>query len=480
MKIATENRRVIHESIAGVMACLLFATIGSMLYRVLVAQPRVMAAATPNYSVDIAPILNKNCGSCHSSTQHKSGLVLDSYDTLMKGGRHGHVILPHDPKGSRLMQMIEGETDPQMPLESDPLPAAEITMLKSWIDAGALGPASNESASVLKTPSASEIRPEVNVVSPVTSVKFSPDGNVLAIGGYKQVRLIDAASGKLLATLAGHADSVRSIAFSPDGKLLAAAGGAPQSEGEIKIWDMQSHQLLKTMRGHKDCIYSIDWSPEGKLIASGSYDKMVKLWEVDTGRELRTLQDHIDAVFAVAFSPDGKQLASASQDRTVKIWNVATGRRLYTLSDALDGLTSIAFSASGDQVAAGGYDKTIYIWHLAEEDGRLTQALIADEESLLAMAWSPDGKTIVTASADGSIRFRDAATLNPLGVIDKQPDWVQALDISRDGKWLAAGRYDGSLSLYDAKSLKAVRAPMMVFDPRQKPAGNQAKEETGK
>jgi dipeptidyl aminopeptidase/acylaminoacyl peptidase len=480
MKIAAANRRAIHQSVAGAMACLLLPTIGSMLYRVLVAQPLVMAAATPNYSVDIAPILNKNCGSCHSSAQHKSGLVLDSYDTLMKGGRHGRVILPHDPKGSRLMQMIEGETDPQMPLESDPLPAAEIIMLKSWIDAGALGPASNESASVLKTPSASEIRPEVNVVSPVTSVKFSPDGDVLAIGGYKQVRLIDAASGKLLATLSGHADSVRSIAFSPDGKLLAAAGGAPQSVGEIKIWGVLSHRLLKTMRGHKDCIYSIAWSPDGKLIASGSYDKTVKLWDVDAGRELRTLQDHIDAVFAVEFSPDGRRLASASQDRTVKIWNVATGRRLYTLSDAVDGLTSIAFSASGDQVAAGGYDKTIYIWHLAEEDGHLTQALIADEESLLAVAWSPDGKTIVTASADGSIRFRDAATLNPLGIIDKQPDWVQALDISRDGKWLAAGRYDGSLSLYDAKSLKAVRAPMTVFDPRQQPAGNQAMEETGK
>jgi len=60
----------------------------------------------PSYSADIAPILQKNCLSCHSATTHKSGLVLDSYSTLMKGGRHGQVVTPHDSKSSRLMQML--------------------------------------------------------------------------------------------------------------------------------------------------------------------------------------------------------------------------------------------------------------------------------------------------------------------------------------------------------------------------------------
>jgi WD40 repeat protein len=474
------NRQVVRRIVALGVACTVVAALGMVFYRGLVPEPSVMAATAPSYSQDIAPILQKNCGSCHSSTQHKSGLVIESYSALMKGGRHGQVILPHNAKESRLMRMIEGEDDPQMPLDTDPLSASQIAMVKAWIEAGAEGPVPGMADAPVKASPIPDIHPEGNVLSPVTSVKFSPDGSVLAVGGYRQVRLIDPASGKLLATLSGHADSVRSIAFSPDGKLVAAAGGAPQSDGEIKIWDVPSHQLVKTMQGHKDCIYSIAWSPDGKLIASGSYDKMVKLWDVAAGKELHNLQDHIDAVFAVAFSPDGKHLASASQDRTVKIWDVATGRRLYTLSDASDGLTSIAFSSSGDQVAAGGYDKTIYIWRLAEDEGHLVQSLIADEDSLLAMIWTPDGKSIVTASSDGSIRFRDAATLDPIRVIDKQPDWVQTLAISSDGKLLAAGRYDGSLSLYDVKSYKEVRGPLMVFDPRQAPAGSQAKEVAGK
>jgi len=370
--------------------------------------------------------------------------------------------------------MLEGDTDPQMPLDSKPLAAADIAIIKSWINAGAEGPARGEATLPMAVPATPDIQPQVAVVSPVTSVRFSPDGNILAVGGYGQVRLIDPVSEKVLATLSGHANFVRSLAFSPDGKLLAAAGGAPQIGGEIKIWDVHSHQLVKTMEGHKDCIYSIAWSPDGKLIASGSYDKMVKLWDVSTGKEVLNLQDHIDAVFAVAFSPDGKRLASASQDRTVKIWNVATGQRLYTLSDALDGLTSVAFSPSGDQLAATGYDKTIYVWRLSAEDGHLIQSLIADEDSLLALVWAPDGKFIVTASSDGSIRFRDTK-LDLIGVIDRQSDWAETLAMSPDGRVLAAGRYNGTLNLYDTSTYKDASGPMIVFDPRQPHAGNENK-----
>ena len=411
----------------------------------------------PDFDKDIAPILQKNCAGCHSSSVHKGGLVVDSYDTLMKGGRHGQSVIPHDPDASRLIEMLEGKLDPQMPLNNDPLGQREIAVIRSWIGAGAPAPAPGSIALSSSHAVLPAIAPRVPAVAPVASVKFSPDGKMLAVGGYQVVGLFAMPAGQPLAQLIGHADEVRSIAFSPDGKMLAAAGGEPQRGGEIKIWDVDSHQLLRTLKGHKDCIYSVAWSPDGKLIASGSYDKSVKLWDAQTGGEVRDLQDHIDAVFAVTFSPDGKRLASASQDRTVKIWDVATGKRLYTLSDASDGLTSLAYSPGGDQLAAAGYDKTIYVWQLGAEDGHLIHSLIADEESQLSLAWSHDGKTIVTGSADRSIRFRDPA-LDLKGVADRQSDWVDAIDMSPDGKWVAAGRYDGSCSLYDAASFKEARS----------------------
>ena len=408
------------------------------------------------------------------------GLVMEDYAGLMKGGAHGAVVVAGKPDESRMILMLEGKVQPRMPFGADPLPASDIATMKAWIASGALGPAPGSAPAALAPLPIPDVKLQAAEVSPVVAVKFSPDGKVLAVGGYKEVRLVDASSGSLLATLSGHADYVRSLAFSPDGKMLAAAGGPPQRAGEIKIWDVSSivapgfspansarkggATRLKTLTGHKDCIYSVAWSPDGKLLASGSYDKMVKLWDVATGREVKNLQDHIDAVFAVAFSPDGKYLASGSQDRSVKIWNVASGERLYTLSDASDGLTSIAYSPSGKQIAAAGYNKTIYIWQVDATEGHLIHSLIADEDSILALAWTPDGKTLITSSSDGSIRFRDAATLDPLGIIAHQPDWVEALSISPDGTRLAAGRFNGTVSLFDAKSLKEVVGPWVAFE----------------
>jgi dipeptidyl aminopeptidase/acylaminoacyl peptidase len=425
---------------------------------------RVQADSTPNFTAQVAPILQKNCLACHSSAAKMGGLVMDSYDALIKGGAHGTIIVPGKPDESRMILMLEGKVTPRMPFGADPLPAADIATLKAWVEGGALGPAPGEATKALAPLPLPDIKPQVAVVSPVASLKFSPDGKLIAVGGYQVVRLIDSATGKPLALLSGHADYVRSLAFSPDGKMLAAAGGPPQRGGEIKIWDVQSKQLIKTLRGHKDCIYSVAWSPDGKLLASGSYDKMVKLWDAATGQEVKNLQDHIDAVFAVAFSPDGKHLASGSQDRSVKIWDIASGQRLYTLGDATDGLTSIAYSPSGKQIAAAGYDKSIYVWEVGASDGKLLHSLIADEDSILALAWSPDGKMLITSSSDGSIRFRDAVTLDPIQVIDHQPDWVEALAISPDGTRLAAGRFNGTLSLFDVKSFKEVFGPWVAFE----------------
>lgn len=457
------NVRAVRRAAGLAMAITAIAVFGAIVSHEIAWESPVLAASVPSYSAEIAPIFQKNCLSCHNSVQHKSGLIMESYSALLKGGKHGQSFLPHNAKGSLMVQMLEGDVDPQMPADADPLPAAQISLIKAWIDAGGEGPAETEVAPPLATPSTPNIQPEVAVVSPVTAVRFSPDGKLLAVGGQREVRIFEPASGKLLTTLTGHAGLVRSLAFSPDGKQLAAAGGLAHIGGEIKIWDVLSHQLLQTMQGHKDCIYSVAWSRDGKLIASGSYDRLVKLWDAATGKESKTLQDHIDAVFAVAFSPDGKHLASASQDRTVKIWEISSGKRLYTLSDALDGLTGLAYSPSGDQVAAAGYDKTIYVWGLQAAEGHLMESLIADEDSLLALVWSPDGKTIVTSSADGAINFRNPK-LQLIEAIDHQPDWVDALDISSDGRWLAAGRYNGTLSLYDTATYKEPTAQITAFD----------------
>jgi hypothetical protein len=102
--------------------------------------PHVMAASKPRFDEDIAPILQKNCLPCHSAAKHKSQLVIESYASLMKGGKHGNTIIPGNAAGSRLVGMLEGRIHPRMPEGADPLSAAQIAVIKDWIDAGAEGP----------------------------------------------------------------------------------------------------------------------------------------------------------------------------------------------------------------------------------------------------------------------------------------------------------------------------------------------------
>lgn len=409
--------------------------------------PAVASAAdAPSYAKEVAPIFAANCAGCHNANTKMGELRLDAYDALQQGGHSGAVIVPGKSQESRLFLRISGKVPPRMPLGGQPLSAGEMEIIQRWIDAGAIPPKPGEVAPVSQA--VPDLKPRHAVKAEIGALAWRPDGKMLALGLYKEVRLTDPQSGKVLATLAGEAQEVRALAFSRDGKFLAAAGGLPARGGEAKIWDVDSRQEVRTIRGHTDCIYATAFSPDGKLLATSSYDKLIKLWDVSTGKEVRTLKDHIDAVYAIAFTPDGKRLVSAAADRGVKVWDVASGERLYTMSEPTDGLNTIALDPTGARVAAGGLDKTIRIWSLAEKGATLVNSLIAHEDAILQILWSPDGKLLVSSSADKTIKIFKADDLTEVKTYDRQPDWVLSLAFAPDGKSFAAGRYDGSLEIY--------------------------------
>jgi WD40 repeat protein len=291
--------------------------------------------------------------------------------------------------------------------------------------------------------------------SQIYSLAWSPDGATIALGGYKETRLVDAHTKKSVATLEGSVEAVRAVAFSHDGKLLAAAGGLPARKGEVRIWNVATH-VATTISGHSDCIYAVAFSAESATIATASYDKSIKLWDVSSGKEIRTLRDHVDSIYALAFTPDGKRLVSGAADRSVKIWDVSTGTRIYTLSDPTDGVNTIALSPDGARVAAGGLDKTIRVWKLGEKEGAIENVLIAHEDSILKLAWSPDGKYLASASADRTIKLFRAADLTEVRAMTNQPDWAFGLEFSPDGKSLAAGLFNGVLEIYEVDHANVV------------------------
>lgn len=454
------NRTDLKKLGAFLFALSAFCAIGG--FRVAAQRSAKTAAkrSAVSFEREISAIFHNSCIGCHSSATRMGGLVLESYESLMKGGSHGPAIVPGKSNESRLVLMVEGRIEPRMPM-SGALKASEIAAIKSWIDAGAARPVPDAAP---EASAAAPVIPDIKPLAPVTiqanALAFRPDGAILAASGYKEVRLIELARGEMTRRLTGPSEMVRGLAYSPDGRYLAAAGGRPGEAGEVVIWDARSGEIARTLKGHGDYIYAAAFSPDGRMLATSSYDRLIKLWDVTTGAEAMTLKDHIDAVYPVAFSPDGKRIASGSADRSVKIWDAASGKRLFTLSDSTDAVYTLAFHPSGDSIAAAGADRVIRVWSLAAEGGTLLHSVTAHEDSINRIAYSPDGKWLASAGADGMVKIWDAATVREIKVLEKQSDWVQALDISADGKLLSIGTHDGSVKIYETSAWKQVMMPL--------------------
>ena len=410
---------------------------------------RSIAAAllllAPAYAGDVFQIFADHCYGCHSSDVQMGGLNLQTAEGIRKGGEHGKTVVPGNSAESRLYLMVSGKVNPQMPMAGPKLSSDDIAAIKSWIDDGAKMPEKNaesKSGSAKLPP----LAPKLPVRPAAYDLAWSPDGKLLAIAGFKEVRLIDPATNKQLAALKPAPDAVRAVAFSRDGALLAAAGGLPARSGEVDVWDVAARKIVHTLKGHSDCIYAAVFSPDGKQMATASYDKLIKIWDVATEKEIRTLKDHIDAIYAVAITPDGKRLVSGAADRTVKIWDIASGERLYTLSDAQDGINTVALDPTGKYVAGGGLDKTIRIWSLGDKSGALVNSLIAHEDAILKLAWSADGKLLASSSADRTVKIFTIPELNEVASYP-QSDWAYGLQFSPGGRDLAIGRWDGSLAV---------------------------------
>ena len=251
-----------------------------------------------------------------------------------------------------------------------------------------------------------------------------------------------------------HFDRAFAVAFRSDGKL-ASAGGQVNQSGEIKLWDARTGRLLKTLRGHGNAITALAFHPEKPLLASSSYDQTVKLWNLETGQEVATLRGHTKGVAHIAFSHKGDRLASASHDGTVRVWDYervpgdpAANVRVYIHNAEVN---AVAFHPDSVFLAAGDSNRTIKIWNLASE--QLERTLTGHEGKVLSLAYSNDGKTLVSGGGPtlqrGEVHFweDDGATHH---VRDGLAGRILSVSISRDDKIAAAGS-DGILRIWNKK-----------------------------
>ena len=216
----------------------------------------------PDYVRDIVPLLTKYCTGCHNADDHEGKMSLESFADVQKGREHGAVLVPGQAASSRLIRVLTGEAEPQMPPEGNDAPTAdEIAVLRAWIDAGAKGPDGVEPPRTLVTP---QLKPADRAPG-LTSIAMSPDGQLLAVGRYGAIDL--RAGGGVVRTLQPLPGKVNAVHFSADGTRIIAASGTAGLSGSATIWKIADGSVVKEIVGHRDTLYDADVSPEGQVLA---------------------------------------------------------------------------------------------------------------------------------------------------------------------------------------------------------------------
>ncbi|HEX6278598.1 MAG TPA: WD40 repeat domain-containing protein, partial [Pyrinomonadaceae bacterium] len=235
-------------------------------------------------------------------------------------------------------------------------------------------------------------------------IDFSPDGRKMATASWLgKIRIWDVASGDVSKEWTGHGTSANAVAYSPDGSRLASVG----NDGNIKIWDATNFKELRTLENVKGVqLVSVAFTLDGKHVFSAANYERARLWNVDTGEAVRDFP-HAGGVHYIAVSPDGRLAVTGGSDGSVKVWLLADGTLVGTFSGVRSRITCLTFSKDSKWVAAA-IGRSGVIADTATFK-RVT-TLTGHDEGLNGIAFSPDGKRVITASSDLTYKLWDTAT----------------------------------------------------------------------
>ena len=303
----------------------------------------------------------------------------------------------------------------------------------------------------------------------INIMRFSPDGIRLAVGTDVGVWLYDVPDRKAIPLFTEHPGQVNTLAFSKDEKMLASGGLA---NPVIQLWDLETNSKLSTLKlaERYESITALTFSEDNRRLIS--LDKLGKIthWDIATGKRLSNKSRRINAYDTVTVSQDGNTFATGNQEGKIYLWDSTTGRLLASIkghtqfSKSLQSIVgwtdppqdehilALAFSSDGKMLASGSADKTAQLWNALTRSKHAT--LKGHKSWITAVAFSTDGKTLATGDANKTIKLWDVSTGRARAVLRGHKSTVNALTFAPEAtplysRCLASGSADGTIRFWD-------------------------------
>lgn len=282
----------------------------------------------------------------------------------------------------------------------------------------------------------------------VVSTTWHAPSNLLIVGFSNGVfGLWEMPSFTNVHTLSVSQEKITSVTVNPSGEWLAF--GASKL-GQLLVWEWQSESYVLKQQGHYFDMNALSFSSDGQQVATGGDDGKVKLWNAASGFCFVTFDDHSSAVSAVEFAKQGQVVFSASLDGTVRAFDLIRYRnfRTFTTPHPVQ-FNSLAVDPSGEIVCAGGAGDGFEIYMWSTQTGKLIDVLAGHEAPVSALAFSPLGDRLVSASWDKSIRVWD--TFGRSSAVEPFQLKADALALAfrPDGKEVAVATLDGQVSFWN-------------------------------
>ena len=323
--------------------------------------------------------------------------------------------------------------------------------------------------------------------------RFCPDGTrIVAIRSLeKSPRILEAATGKEIATLFGHDGDVTSAAFDSDGlrivttsadktariwdgagnalavfwheSVVSSAAFSPDDmrvvttfDNTARIWDAEWPTIgrqIAILFGHEDTVTSAAFSSDGTRIVTSSSDRTARIWDATAAKEIEVRQGQQGIVDCAAFSPDGKHIVTAVQG-TVCIWDAATGEEIMVMPGNRRAVHSAAYSSDGKRIVTASDDNTGRIWDVAT--GRQIAVLSGHQGAVVSASFNRDGTRIVTASQDNTARIWNAATARKIAVLQGHDGLVWSAVFNPDGRCIVTVSADKTARIWDVATGKQI------------------------